>query len=688
MAGLRNGLKDARGQLTLSYVELADAIDDKRRQLGEEPAISVWENVPGVLNSKDNAFGCLLAALAGEDEPLQPSGGKWTNAGYVSGPKRTIAWIVKDAQYFGVAQRRRRVFVVASAREGFDPAAVLFELDSLRRDSAPSREAGSQVAALTANGVGTCGADDNQATAGHLITQQAIGEISPTLRSGNAKDNSNPVTHAEMLVVGTLMNNGKAAGSATQQDAESGMLIPCVYSSTGAGCWSDGPGTLRAREQESHEHLVTSFNWQAGGNTSATLGADEHITGTLQASQHPAICFSSKDHGADASIDIAPTLRAGNSDKSHANGGQPPAIAYVFAENGSGELRFQGGTGDFCGTLSTGGGKPGQGTPCIVGEVAHGMAVRRLMPIECERLQGMPDNHTRIPVKFYAKRRITSLRPADMWEETEGGWFLMAADGPRYKAIGNSMAVTCMLWLGERIQQACISIPEQEAKVPEVSSVINPYCAKLNVLRSKPVHMLKEVGDQWRTPEPLFWGINAMFGPLVLDLFSDGENSKCPSFYTAEDNALTQDWSEKLAELHGAAFGNPPYSRAQQHEDQHITGMVHIMAHAMEMRARGGRYVFLIKAATSETWWPEQADHIAFIRGRVGFDLPTWFVPADEKQVPSGAFFAGAVVIFDKTWRGPAMSYVSREQLEAQGKAFMAQIHRCAERMLVEDKAA
>ncbi|HEJ9057186.1 TPA: phage N-6-adenine-methyltransferase [Serratia fonticola] len=225
---------------------------------------------------------------------------------------------------------------------------------------------------------------------------------------------------------------------------------------------------------------------------------------------------------------------------------------------------------------------------------------------------------------------------------------------------------------------------EEIIETPAVSA----YCSKLTALRAKPSHLLKEVGDQWRTPEALFWGINAMFGPLVLDLFSDGENSKCPTFYTAEDNALTQDWSEKLAELHGAAFGNPPYSRAQLHEDQHITGMVHIMAHAMEMRARGGRYVFLIKAATSETWWPEQADHIAFIRGRVGFDLPTWFVPADEKQVPSGAFFAGAVVIFDKSWRGPAMSYVSREQLEAQGKAFMAQIHRCAERMLVEDKAA
>lgn len=74
VAGLRNGLADTRGQLTLSYVELADAIDDTRRQCGEKESIIVWENVPGVLSSKDNAFGCFLAALAGEDEPLVPSG--------------------------------------------------------------------------------------------------------------------------------------------------------------------------------------------------------------------------------------------------------------------------------------------------------------------------------------------------------------------------------------------------------------------------------------------------------------------------------------------------------------------------------------------------------------------------------------------------------------------------------------
>ena len=209
----------------------------------------------------------------------------------------------------------------------------------------------------------------------------------------------------------------------------------------------------------------------------------------------------------------------------------------------------------------------------------------------------------------------------------------------------------------------------------------NKYCRELAELRSQPVHELKEVGDQWRTPENIFWGINAMFGPLVLDLFSDGENSKCEAYYTAEDNALTQDWSARLEELNGAAFGNPPYSRASQHEEQYITGMRYIMQHAGAMREKGGRYVFLIKAATSEVWWPEDADHIAFIRGRIGFDLPTWFVPKDEKQVPTGAFFAGAVAVFDKSWRGPAMSYVSRKELEARGDAFLAQIRRLAGRL-------
>ena len=200
----------------------------------------------------------------------------------------------------------------------------------------------------------------------------------------------------------------------------------------------------------------------------------------------------------------------------------------------------------------------------------------------------------------------------------------------------------------------------------------NKYCRALAELRSKPAHELKEVGDQWRTPDLLFWGINALFGPLVLDLFADDDNAKCPAWYTAEDNALTQDWSERLAELGGAAFANPPYSRSQYHEKQAITGMTHIMNHTMAMRDKGGRYIYLVKSATSETWWPEDADHIMFIRGRIGFDLPIWFVPADEKQQPTSAFFAGAIAVFDKTWRGESFSYINRTELEEKGRAALS----------------
>jgi len=145
---------------------------------------------------------------------------------------------------------------------------------------------------------------------------------------------------------------------------------------------------------------------------------------------------------------------------------------------------------------------------------------------------------------------------------------------------------------------------------------LSPYSQALAQLRAQESHYLKEVGDQWRTPDLLFWGINAMFGPLVLDLFADDSNAKCPAWYTAEDNALTKDWSGRLAELGGAAFANPPYSRSQYHEKQAITGMTHIMNYTAEQREKGGRYIYLVKSATSETWWPEDADHIMFIRGR------------------------------------------------------------------------
>ncbi|ENT4537594.1 DNA adenine methylase [Salmonella enterica subsp. enterica] len=116
--------------------------------------------------------------------------------------------------------------------------------------------------------------------------------------------------------------------------------------------------------------------------------------------------------------------------------------------------------------------------------------------------------------------------------------------------------------------------------------------------------------------------------------------------------------------------------------DMEEVDMRYIMRHTSAMRDKGGRYVFLIKAATSEVWWPEDADHIAFICGRIGFELPAWFIPKDEKQVPTGAFFAGAIAVFDKSWKGPAISYIGRDELEAGGEAFLAQIRREAKRLV------
>ena len=162
VAGMREGLTDPRGALTIKYVELADAVDYVRAGQRKPASVIVWENVPGVLSDKGNAFGCFLGALAGEDCELQPLGKKWQDAGCVYRPKRTIAWRVLDAQYFGLAQRRRRVFVVASARNGFDPIEVLFEREGTRRDSPPGREEKSTLhPTLTAQGGGSL--DDREA---------------------------------------------------------------------------------------------------------------------------------------------------------------------------------------------------------------------------------------------------------------------------------------------------------------------------------------------------------------------------------------------------------------------------------------------------------------------------------------------------------------------------------------------
>lgn len=268
VAGMREGLADPRGALTIKYVELLDAIDHVRILRGQPAAACVWENVPGVLSDKGNAFGCFLGALVGESEELQPPGGKWKDAGCVYGPRRTVAWRVLDAQYFGLAQRRRRVFVVASARAGFDPLEVLFEREGLRRDTPPRRGEGQDIAGTLASRTGAGGFPGTD--------ESLSGYVQPVAFGGGR-------TGGPIEVAATLVAKGQKCDFEVESFVVHGTQDPCI---------------------------LTDQAFALGRNSGQ---------------ENALLAFSCKDHGADAG-DLAPTLRAMGHNGSHPNSGGQVAV--------------------------------------------------------------------------------------------------------------------------------------------------------------------------------------------------------------------------------------------------------------------------------------------------------------------------------------------------------------------------
>lgn len=487
IAGQRRSLEDERGNLTLQFVRLAHAIRSLRWV--------VWENVPGVLSTEDNAFGCFLGGLVGADDALipcdPPPRGKsnaywrwraagrwpvldddgvetgefveraeghvirWPDVGMVAGPRARLAWRVLDAQHFGLAQRRRRVFVVASPGGGGDPAAVLFEPRGLRGDSASGGEAREVVAALTANGVGTCGADDNQGQAGHLIA--STGRLSHCLNAGGMGRQD---FETETLIAHTLRGEGFDASE--DGTGRGTPLVPVYAIQERAVCENPdaGPQGAGFREGVAYtleaRHHVQAIAFPA--NLSGTQCAStEDVSPALGAKNPTAVAFAlrGRDGGAQVEVSGEKTgpLRA-------ANGGS--SRDYVaFAENQRNELReleragslssirrgdaknetllafnskdHGAAAGSISPTLRAGGHASSHANAGVPPAVAGAGSVRRLTPRECERLQGFPDDYTAIPWRG---------KPADV-----------CPDGPRYKALGNSMAVPVMHWIGERIQQ-------------------------------------------------------------------------------------------------------------------------------------------------------------------------------------------------------------------------------------------
>ena len=449
VAGLRGGLDDDRGNLALEFCRLAQR---------EQPRWIVWENVPGVLSSSGGRdFGSILGAL--ED------------LGY------GLAYRVLDAQYFGVAQRRRRVFVVGYLGDWRPAAAVLFERHSMSGHPAPSREKRQEAARAAATGVGGSGGDGgvrpdlDTFECGGIGSYSASDNSSPLLRTGadlgpgcealiastfnedgtartlTARYDSSPCVDRGPDVVGTLRAKRPGEGGiqgdfdhivpvvSPALNTQSGshhapdtkayvatypinsmnaFRSPDAAPSTGLGVGHDGEAMYTLTKGDHHAVAATTqvigfdgYNNDVTGDVTKTIdtGADYH---------HVPIAFSSNMSVPDCQTDgTTPTLKLGGH-----GGGNPPAVAFQPTAD--------------CLTAAYGTKWNGNASATNGSLFAQQQStVRRLTPTECERLQGFPDNFTAIP---WRKKGAEDC-----------------PDGPRYKALGNSMAVPVMRWIGERI---------------------------------------------------------------------------------------------------------------------------------------------------------------------------------------------------------------------------------------------
>ena len=370
IAGLRGGLDDDRGNLALEYCRIL---------IAKRPRWFVWENVPGVFSSNGGKdFACILSAFTGTDVNAAGLG----NAGIIQGELYSVAWRVLDAQYFGVPQRRRRVFVVGYTGNNWRaPYAVLFEPESLRRDFTPRREKGQ-------NTTGTVEGDIN-------CTEHGI---------------SNTITSS--------LGKGGISGK---------EMLGCVTVSFGLdedkNGWVENSGTLQSHKSGGKKHAVC-YTVQTGNTNANGNNVSVEISPTLNTSDKHAVVYdttqiTSPQNGSNPTPELCHPLCKG----------QHVPLVTLSKETNVHPINLQIILRNSKENDTTGFGLGSTVDPAFTLQKSHMHGVftsvaRRLTPLECERLQGFPDNYTNIPG---------------------------AKDAPRYAAIGNSMAVPVMRWIGERI---------------------------------------------------------------------------------------------------------------------------------------------------------------------------------------------------------------------------------------------
>ena len=429
-AGLRAGLADSRGNLALEFLRLAHRT---------RPRWLVWENVPGVYSAtshpapdprppqdnldgpdgprdgetvvvedeydadEDHAFSCFLAGVS--------------ELGY------GFAYRTLDAQHFGVPQRRRRVFVVGYFGDWRPAAEVLFERHCLEGHPPPRRQTGQNAPTIPARRTGGGGLGTDFDCDGGLIAgrSESAGpywdgsDIADTLDASNAsnasKQQAMPEKRRFQAVVQTSPTM-RAGGNRTGGDRPPGTDVDTADSLiiTGPLCPGQHPGGSNGQDAYT-DHLVCGA--LPSGHTPKGHGASGVNSQAVAAGHIVPVAFTSKDNGLDTG-ELSPTLRSM---------GHSVDVAFEsrYARNG------RGAPSELVPPLKAQSGQTGKGDAAPL--VMTGMQVRRLTPKECERLQGIPDDHT-----------LVSYRGKPM------------ADGPRYKMIGNAWAIPVVRWIGERIQ--------------------------------------------------------------------------------------------------------------------------------------------------------------------------------------------------------------------------------------------
>jgi DNA (cytosine-5)-methyltransferase 1 len=443
IAGKRAGLAGARSGLYMEQIRIIKemrARDMASGRTGEfvRPRYMVWENVPGAFSSNGGKdFAAVLEEAIRVAEPEAPdievSEKGWnTWGGYHDevGGRWSVAWRVLDAQHWGVPQRRRRIALVADF--GGDTAwEILFNRQSVSRHPAESGAPGEDPSAGAESGAGGAGKD-----AGSVICLQGNAIDRADTAGCNGKGWKEDVCYTlntidrPAVCAGFKLGNSEKARSIGYAEEQAPTL--------NAECGGNKPAVLCLNDQ--------------GGNV---MGVSHDVSGTLRAQEHghnPSILDMS--HACDVIRDcgeVAPSLQA----RMGTGGNQIPL---TYQMQGFGDYR-EGGVASSCkqrdfkdatdlvcavdcrnfreggetnGTLQA---KESGGKSLNLNNTARqNMVVRRLTPLECERLQGFPDHWTDL----------------GEWTDSKGKRH-KDADSPRYKALGNSIALPPWKWLLKRL---------------------------------------------------------------------------------------------------------------------------------------------------------------------------------------------------------------------------------------------